>query len=58
MADTTPFTWGDITLSQVVDIDGTPHITKQAIGEWLEYIEPRKAGVVIFAVSRSQIDFD
>ena len=43
MADTTPFTWGDITLSQVVDIDGTPHITKQAIGEWLEYIEPRKA---------------
>ena len=42
MADTTPFTWGDITLSQVVDIDGTPHITKQAIGEWLEYIEHRR----------------
>lgn len=39
MANTTPFTWGDIALSQVVDIDGTPHVTRQAIGEWLDYQE-------------------
>ena len=37
MANTNPFTWGEIALSQVVDIDGTPHVTRQAIGEWLEY---------------------
>lgn len=43
MANTTPFHWGDIALSQVVDIDGTPHITKQAIGEWLEYSDHRDA---------------
>lgn len=37
------FHWGDIALTQVVYVDGIPHPTKQAIGEWLEYGEPRKA---------------
>lgn len=43
MANTASFHWGEIALSQVVDIDGTPHSTKQAIGEWLDYLEPRKS---------------
>jgi hypothetical protein len=42
-SDVQPFTWGDIALSQVVYIDGIPHATKQAIGEWLEYGDPRLA---------------
>lgn len=37
------FNWGGIALSQVVFIDGAPHATNTAIGEWLEYAEPRKA---------------
>jgi prophage antirepressor-like protein len=41
--NTQPYQWGEIALSQVVYIDGIPHITKQAIGEWLEYSEPRKS---------------
>lgn len=36
------YQFGDLALSQAVFIDGIPHITKQAIGEWLEYSEPRK----------------
>lgn len=36
------FSWGGIDLAQVVYIDGIPHPTKQAMGEWLEYVEPRK----------------
>lgn len=43
MANITNFNWGDIALSQVVDIDGTPHATKQAIGEWLDYSDSRKS---------------
>lgn len=38
-----PFVWNEINLSQVVMIDGMPHSTKTAIGEWLEYAEPLKA---------------
>ena len=38
-----PFVWGDITLSAVVHIDGIPYVTKTAIGEWLEYADPRDA---------------
>lgn len=38
-----PFKWGDIHLTQAVFIDGIPHFTRQAIGEWLEYAEPRKS---------------
>ncbi|MEO5328099.1 MAG: hypothetical protein H7829_07620 [Magnetococcus sp. THC-1_WYH] len=41
------FSCGDIQLSQVVMIDGVPHATRQAIGEWLEYEEPRKGVAVI-----------
>lgn len=40
---TASFHWGEITLSQVVDINGIPHATKTAIGEWLEYADPRVA---------------
>lgn len=39
----TPFVWGDIALSQTVIIDGVPHATRAAIGEWLEYADPQKA---------------
>ncbi|WP_374960997.1 hypothetical protein [Spongiibacter tropicus] len=38
-----PFHWGQIELTQAVFIDGIPHITKTAVGEWLEYAEPRVA---------------
>lgn len=37
------FTYGDIALSQSVLIDGIPHVTRQAIGEWLEYANPQQA---------------
>lgn len=40
---TASFNWGEIALSQVVDINGIPHATKTAIGEWLEYADPRDA---------------
>ena len=42
-----PFNWGEIELSQTVLIDGIPHATKTAIGEWLEYADPRVAINVI-----------
>ena len=38
-----PFSWGEISLSQTVQINGIPHVTRRAVGEWLEYAEPRKA---------------
>ncbi len=38
-----PFSWGDIQLDQVVQINGIPYATKQAVGEWLEYAEPRRS---------------
>ena len=41
--DVTAFNWGEISLSQVVYIDGAPHPTRAAIGEWLEYADPQKA---------------
>lgn len=43
MNEVTPFHWGEIALSETVFIDGVPHATKTAIGEWLEYAEPRVA---------------
>lgn len=39
----TPFAWGEIQLSETITIDGIPHPTKIAIGEWLEYSYPREA---------------
>ena len=41
--NTSPFVWGDISLTQVVHIDGVPHVTRRAIGEWLEYADPQKS---------------
>lgn len=38
--DVTAFNWGEISLSQVVYVDGAPHPTRAAIGEWLEYEDP------------------
>ena len=35
------FNWGDIALSQVVYINGAPHVTRTSIGEWLEYADPQ-----------------
>jgi hypothetical protein len=37
----TPFSWGDVSLSEVIHVNGVPHATKRAIGEWLEYADPR-----------------
>ena len=39
----TPFTWGEIQLSESVFIDGIPQVTRRAVGEWLEYGDPQKA---------------
>lgn len=39
----TPFVWNEIALSEVVLIDGAPHTTRRAIGEWLEYADPQKS---------------
>lgn len=41
--DLTRFTWNAIDLSEVVYLDGIPHVTRAAIGEWLEYADPQKA---------------
>src|SRR5574337_1061440 len=39
----TSFVSGEIELSEVVHIDGIPHTTRRAIGEWAEYADPQKA---------------
>lgn len=39
----TPFAWGEIELSQVAYVDGIPHCTRRAVGEWLEYANPHQA---------------
>jgi hypothetical protein len=41
--DISPFVWGDIELSEVLYLNNAPHATKTAIGEWLEYADPRTA---------------
>jgi hypothetical protein len=43
----TPFVWGDISLSQTIMLDGVPHATRGAIGEWAEYADPQNAIDVI-----------
>lgn len=45
--ETTPFNWGEIALNETVFIDGAPHATRFAIGEWLEYADPQNAMDVI-----------
>ncbi|SMF96166.1 hypothetical protein SAMN02949497_3551 [Methylomagnum ishizawai] len=42
-AQIAPFSWGDVSLSQAVHVNGIPHATKIAIGEWLEYSFPRES---------------
>jgi len=37
------FTYGEIALSETILINGIPHMTRQAIGEWLEYEQPQKS---------------
>lgn len=39
----TPFSWGEISLSQTTYVNGIPHPTRKAIGEWLEYGDPQRA---------------
>lgn len=39
----TTFSWNQIALSEVVMIDGVPHATRRAIGQWLEYADAQKA---------------
>lgn len=43
MSNIQQFQWGDIALSQAVYVDGIPHTTPRAIGEWLEYGDPVRA---------------
>jgi hypothetical protein len=42
-----PFHWGEVELSQVVHVNGIPHSTRRAIGEFLEYADPQNAIDVI-----------
>ncbi len=42
MSKLSSFTYGDFALTQTVLIDDIPHITRQGIGEWLEYADPQK----------------
>lgn len=46
---TLPFTWGKIELSETVTLNSVPHVTRRAIGEWLEYAEPKNAIAKILA---------
>jgi len=45
MSDNTvhPFSWGKINLNETVHIENIPHVTRRAVGEWLEYADPQKA---------------
>jgi len=43
MSQLSSFTYGDIALTQTVLINGIPHVTRQGIGEWLEYEDPIRA---------------
>jgi hypothetical protein len=38
-----PFVYSDIELSETVLIDGIPHVTRRAVGDFLEYSDPQKA---------------
>lgn len=42
-----PFVWGEVSLTQTVMVDGAPHCTRYAIGEFLEYADPQNAVDVI-----------
>lgn len=51
-----PFCYGDIELSETVLINGIPHMTRRAIGEFLEYADPQKA--IDNILSRNQHIFE
>lgn len=42
MSQLSPFTYGGLSITEAVIIDDIPYLTRQGIGEWLEYSEPRK----------------
>ncbi|OSM06754.1 hypothetical protein [Magnetofaba australis] len=37
----TPFSWENLTLCEAIDLNGVPHVTRRAMGEWLEYANPQ-----------------
>jgi len=43
------FKWGEIELSQAVFVDGVPHVTRVAMGDWLEYAQPQNAIDIILS---------
>lgn len=43
MSQTQPYSWGDIALTQTIFVDSIPHMTRQTVGEWVEYADPQKA---------------
>jgi hypothetical protein len=38
-----PFSWGAVSLSETIVVDGVPHTTRKAIGELFEYADPQNA---------------
>lgn len=36
-----PFSYEDIEISETISINGIPHLTRKAIGEFLEYLNPQ-----------------
>jgi len=43
MSKLSPFTYGDLSITEAVIIDDIPYLTRQGIGEWLEYADPQNA---------------
>jgi hypothetical protein len=38
-----PYHWAELDFSETLIINGAPHLTRKAIGEWLEYANPQVA---------------
>jgi hypothetical protein len=53
-----PFSWGDIEFSETLMIAGVPHLTRRAIGEFLEYAEPRKSISKIVERNQHILEFE
>lgn len=51
------FSWGDIEFSETLMIGGIPHMTRKAIGEFLEYSDPQKAVDKILERNSHILDF-
>lgn len=43
MSELSSLNYENIDLTEVAFIDDIPHVTRKAIGEWLEYTDPQKA---------------